>query len=203
MPAAAKQATPMLCIPKKNGTLRTIFDLRQQNENTWKDVTPFPDQDAICHDIARATFRSKLDMTEAYEQMHIRTEDVGKTTFSTIFGMFQSRVMQMGDCNAPTLERHSQYWESMDWARERSLWRVSGLPTRAISSLMRDRSLQYICQWRAVSPHWTWAARQLKLTRYFTMHWLSCILRFSRSASALPSGSWGPKLFFNSLMKSE
>ena len=92
----------MLCIPKKNGTLRTVFNLQQQNENTWKEVTPFPDQDAIHHDIVRATFRYKLDMTEAYEQMHIRPEDVGKTTFSTIFGMFQSQVMQMGDCNAPS-----------------------------------------------------------------------------------------------------
>ena len=90
MPAAAKQATPMLCIPKRNGTLRTVFDLRQQNENTWKDVTPFPDQDTIRHDIARATFRSKLDMTEAYEQTRIRPEDVRKTTFSMIFSMFQS-----------------------------------------------------------------------------------------------------------------
>ena len=51
VPAAAKQATLMLCIPTKNGTLRTVFDLGQQNENTWKDVMPFPDQDAICHDI--------------------------------------------------------------------------------------------------------------------------------------------------------
>ena len=59
----------MLCIPKKNGTLRTVFDLRQPNKNMWKDVTPFPDQDTICHDIAQATFRSKLDMTEAYVQM--------------------------------------------------------------------------------------------------------------------------------------
>ena len=67
VPAAAKQATPMLCIPKKNSTLRTVFDLRQQNKNMWKDVTPFPDQDAIRHDIVRATFRSKLNMTEAYE----------------------------------------------------------------------------------------------------------------------------------------
>ena len=92
----------MLCIPKKNSTLRTIFNLRQQNENTWKDVTPFPDQDAIHHDIAQATFRSKLDMTEAYEQTRIRLEDVGKMTFSTIFGTFQSQVMQMGDCNAPS-----------------------------------------------------------------------------------------------------
>ena len=83
-------------------------------------------------------------------------------------------------------------------------WRVSGLPTQVISSLMRDGSPQYICRQRVASPHWTQAARRLKSTRYFTMHWLSCILRFSRSASALPSGSWGPKLlFFNSPMKSE
>ena len=102
VPAAAKQAIPMLCIPKKNGTLRTVFNLRQQNKNTWKDVTPCPGQDAICHDIARAKFRSKLDMTEAYEQMWIRPEDVRKMTFSTIFSTFQSQVMQMGDCNAPS-----------------------------------------------------------------------------------------------------
>ena len=52
VPAVAKQATPMLCILKKNGTLRTVFNLQQQNENTWKDITSFPDQDAIRHDIA-------------------------------------------------------------------------------------------------------------------------------------------------------
>ena len=90
IPAADKQATPMLCIPKKNGTLRTVFNLRQQNNKTWKDVAPFPEQDMIRHDIARAQFRSKLDMTEAHEQMRIRPEDVRKTTFSTIFGTFQS-----------------------------------------------------------------------------------------------------------------
>ena len=27
IPAAAKQVTPMLCIPKENGTLRTVFNL--------------------------------------------------------------------------------------------------------------------------------------------------------------------------------
>ena len=80
----------MLCIPKKNGTLHTIFDLRQQNDNTWKDVTPFPEQDVIRHDIACAQFRSKLDMTEADEQTCIKPEDVCKTTFSTIFSTFQS-----------------------------------------------------------------------------------------------------------------
>ena len=102
IPAADKQAMPMLCIPKKNSTLHTVFDLHQQNNNTWKDITPFPEQDTICHDVARAQFRSKLDMTEAYEQTCIKPEDMHKTTFSTIFGTFQSHVIQMGDCNAPS-----------------------------------------------------------------------------------------------------
>ena len=105
IPAVDKQATPMLCITKKNGTLHTVFDLRQQNDNTWKDVTPFPEQDAIRHDIVCDWFRSKLDVTEAYEQTHMKPEDVRKTTFSTTFSTFQSQVIQMGDCNAPSTFR--------------------------------------------------------------------------------------------------
>ena len=68
-------------------------------------MTPFPEQDTIRHDVACAKFRSKLDMTEAYEQTCIKPEDVPKTTFSTIFGTFQSRVIQMGDCNVPSTFR--------------------------------------------------------------------------------------------------
>ena len=47
VPVTARQAVPMQCIPKKNGKLRTVFDLREQNDNTVKDITPFPDQDNI------------------------------------------------------------------------------------------------------------------------------------------------------------
>ena len=43
VPVTARQAVPMLCIPKKNGKLRTVFNLREQNDNTVKDVTPFLD----------------------------------------------------------------------------------------------------------------------------------------------------------------
>ena len=53
-------------------------------------MTPFPEQDTIRHDVARAKFRSKLDTTEVYEQTRIKPEDVRKTIFSTIFGTFQS-----------------------------------------------------------------------------------------------------------------
>ena len=92
----------MLCVHKKSGKLRTVIDFRLQNDNLIKDVTPFPDQDAIRHDVARAKFRSKLDMSEAYEQIRVKPEHMPRTAFATIFGTFESRVMQMGDSNAPS-----------------------------------------------------------------------------------------------------
>ncbi|KAG6892840.1 hypothetical protein C0992_012273, partial [Termitomyces sp. T32_za158] len=64
----ASQAAPLLCIPKKDGTLRTALDARQRNDNTVKDVTPLPDQEVIREDVACAKFRSKIDLTDAYEQ---------------------------------------------------------------------------------------------------------------------------------------
>ena len=98
----AHQAVPMLCILKKNSKLCTVFDLREQNDNMVKDMTLFPDQDIICNDMARVAYHSKLDMSEAYEQIHIVPEHVHKTVFATVLGMFRSQVMQMGDCNAPS-----------------------------------------------------------------------------------------------------
>ena len=51
IPAVPHQVVPMLCIPKKNGKLHTVFDLWEQNDNMVKDVTPFPDQDIIHNDM--------------------------------------------------------------------------------------------------------------------------------------------------------
>jgi hypothetical protein len=99
---AVPQAAPLLCIYKKSGKLHTVVDARKRNDNTIKDVTPFPDQDQICQEVARAKYQTKLDMSDAYEQIPVAPEDVWKTAFATIYGTFVSNVMQMGDCNAPS-----------------------------------------------------------------------------------------------------
>jgi hypothetical protein len=52
VPKLVPQATLLLCIPKKTGKLHTVVDCRQCNDNTIKDVTPFPDQDQIWMDVA-------------------------------------------------------------------------------------------------------------------------------------------------------
>jgi hypothetical protein len=56
----------------------------------------------IRNDVAWAKYRSKLDMSDAYEQVRIEPDDVWKTVFSTVMGTYTSHVMQMGDCNGPS-----------------------------------------------------------------------------------------------------
>lgn len=99
----ATEAAPMLCLFKKDKqTLRTVIDLRKRNDNTVKDLTLFPEQDEIREAVARGKYRSKLDMTSAYEQIRVAPEHVHKTAFQTVYGTFYSNVMHLGDCNAPS-----------------------------------------------------------------------------------------------------
>lgn len=107
---ATYSAAPLLCIPKKNGKLRTVVDARKRNENTFKDVTPFPDQDLIRMDVARAKCRTKIDMSDAYEQIRVEPADVWKTAFASTLGTFISHVMQQGDCNAPATFQRLMTW---------------------------------------------------------------------------------------------
>ena len=50
------QAAPILCVPKKTGRLRTVVDGRKRNDNTEKDVMPFPDQEQIWMDVAKGKY---------------------------------------------------------------------------------------------------------------------------------------------------
>ena len=98
----AVQAALLLCIPKKDETLKTALDVRQHNDNTVKDVTPLPDQEVMHEDVAKAKYWSKIDLTDAYEQVCIQMKDIPKTLFSFLMGTFVSNIMQISNCNAPT-----------------------------------------------------------------------------------------------------
>ena len=101
VPATGTQALPLMCIPKKDGRIRTVIDARQRNENTVKDVTPLPDQEVIREDVAQGKFRSKIDLADAYKQVRVESKNVHKTLFATIMGTYHSNVVQQGDCNTP------------------------------------------------------------------------------------------------------
>jgi Reverse transcriptase (RNA-dependent DNA polymerase) len=43
----------------------------------------------------------KINLSNAYEQVHIEPKDVSKTTLAMVFRTYKSMVMQQGDCNVP------------------------------------------------------------------------------------------------------
>jgi transposase InsO family protein len=108
------QAMPMLCIPKRNGSLRTPLDCRKRNDNTVHDVTPLPDQEQIRLAVAGAKYRTKFDVSNAFEQVRIEPDDIWKTSFASIYGTYTSLVMQQGDCNAPATFQRLMTWVLRD-----------------------------------------------------------------------------------------
>lgn len=51
-PAQVEQPAPMLVVPKRNGAIQMVVNTKKWNDNTVKNVIPFPDQDLIHLDMA-------------------------------------------------------------------------------------------------------------------------------------------------------
>ena len=94
--------TLMMVVSKKSGAICTVINGHQWNDNTIVDVTPMPDQETIRHDLVRAQFHSKINLSDTYEQIHVNLEHEPHTVFAMIYGNMISCIMQMGDKNCPT-----------------------------------------------------------------------------------------------------
>ena len=62
---------------------RFLHDLRNRNKNVVLDKTPIPDQDLIRNAVARAKYRSKIDLTDAYHQVRINPKHEKHAGFRT------------------------------------------------------------------------------------------------------------------------
>ena len=112
-----RNAIPLLCIPKAGAELklRTVIDARERNANTVIDTMPLPNQDLIREAVALHKYVSVIDMTDAYEQMHVTPEDVPKTLFALPLGTFVSNVLQQGDCNGPLSWQRPMTYVFREW----------------------------------------------------------------------------------------
>src|SRR6266481_5383679 len=81
VPSTVQQAVLMLCILKKSSRLRTVFDLRLQNKNMVKDVSPFPDQDTMQQGDCNAPSTFQRLMTAVFHEyiaqfVHVYLDDI-------------------------------------------------------------------------------------------------------------------------------
>ncbi len=94
-------SSPMLLVPKKDGTFRPVVDYRKLNRVTEQDPFPMPRIDELIDNLAGADYITTLDLTKGYWQVPMERESRRKTAFVTPFGKYEFKVMPFGLAGAP------------------------------------------------------------------------------------------------------
>ena len=93
--------SPIVLIPKPDGTVRFCNDFRQLNSISQFDAYPMPRVDELIERLGTARFISTLDLTKGYWQVPLAPEAKEKTAFATPDGLFQYRRLPFGLHGAP------------------------------------------------------------------------------------------------------
>jgi hypothetical protein len=93
---------PALVVKKIDQSLRLCVDYRPLNVVTIKNKYPLPRIDILFNQLIGAKVFSKVNLHSGYHQIKIHPEDVCKTAFSTMYGLYEYLVMSFGLTNAPT-----------------------------------------------------------------------------------------------------
>ena len=94
-------ASPVVLVPKKDGSLRFCVDYRRLNSMTVKDSYPLPRMEDCIDSLGDAKYLTTLDCNAGYWQIPVHPRDRSKTAFVCHEGCFEYCRMPFGLTNAP------------------------------------------------------------------------------------------------------
>ena len=100
-PATSEWESPIVLVPKPDGSMRFCVDYRRLNAITTRDSYPLPRMDECIDSLGDATVFSTLDCNAGYWQIPVDPADRPKTTFTSHEGLFWFLRMPFGLRNAP------------------------------------------------------------------------------------------------------
>jgi len=101
-PCEANDPVNMFPKFKPNGEIRLLADLVPRNDVIIKNDSTILNQSMILRTVARAKYRSTIDLSNWYFQIRVAPEDETLNTIKTPFGTFAFKIMLQGDTNAPS-----------------------------------------------------------------------------------------------------
>lgn len=93
--------SPIVIVPKKDGTNRFCIDFRLLNRQTIFDSEQIPDADEMYAKFAGQKYFSKIDLSKGYWQIKLTESSKPKTAFRTSKGLFLFMVMPFGLVTSP------------------------------------------------------------------------------------------------------
>ena len=125
-PATSEWASPVVLVPKKDGSLSFCIDYRRLNTKKIADAYPLPRMDDCLDSLGDAGVFSTFDCNSGYWQIPVASEDRDKTTFITHMGTFRHVHMPFSLRNAP-----ATFQRALDilFLNQRNLFIVSAIST--------------------------------------------------------------------------
>ncbi|QRW25677.1 Retrotransposable element Tf2 protein [Rhizoctonia solani] len=107
-PSKSSISSPVMFVPKKDGSQRLVVDYCCLNNQTKKNVYPLPQPDDLMAQLGGAKVFTKLDLQWGYNNVQVKEGNKWKTTFCTKYGLYKSLVMTGVQhlTNAPAAFQH-------------------------------------------------------------------------------------------------
>jgi len=106
-PSTGACASPVVTVPKLDGSVRFCIDYRKLNLMTVKDAYPVPRMDECIDSLGDARMFSTLACNAGYWQIPVAQEDKHLTAFTCHSGAWQGVRLPCGLCNAPATFQRS------------------------------------------------------------------------------------------------